>query len=102
MTSSRPKLIAGVIVGCVLTLAPIFGLAASVVGLIRAFDALKHGSGIGSVHARELSASIGAAVLPMVISLIIFVIGAVILFASLVPLIRSRIKPVEPPPVPPQ
>ena len=93
MKAKRRLLIAGIVMGALLTLAPVFGLLGTVFGMMRAFDTLGS-TGLGDPQA--LSASIGDTLIATAAGLFLCPVGIVVLTLSLVFFFRLR-RPVPPP-----
>ena len=96
MKSKRRLAIAGIVVGALLTAAPLFGVAGTIVGMIRAFNTLGS-SGIGDPKA--LGDSIGVTLFSTVAGLLLCPVGIIVLTLSLIFL--SRLRRTTPPPLPP-
>jgi len=97
MKTKRRILIAGIGVGSLLTLSPVFGLLGTVFGMTRAFRTL--GSS-GIADPQTLSASIGTTLISTAVGLFLCPLGIVLLSVCIIFLIRLRAS--TPPPLPPQ
>lgn len=95
MKTKRRLLIAGMVIGSLLTLAPLFGLLGAVFGMTRAFKTLGQ-SGIADPQA--LSDGIGTSLLSTAAGLFVCPVGVVVLTLSLVFFFRLRAS--SPPPLP--
>ena len=93
MKAKRRLLIAGIVMGALLTLAPVFGLLGTVFGMMRAFDTLGNQ---GVADPQALSASIGDTLISTVAVLFLRPVGIVLLTLSLVCFFRLR-RPIPPP-----
>lgn len=95
MKAKRRWLIAGIIVGALLSAAPIIGFFGTVLGMTQAFSALGS-SGVADPQA--LSNSIGTTLISTAVGFSLFPIGIVILVLSLVFFVRLQNS--TPPPLP--
>src|SRR4051794_22972843 len=95
MKSKRGLARTGLIVGSLLTLAPFFGLAGSMLGMLGAFHELGP-SGIGDPKA--VSGHISLSLYSTAAGLILCPIGVVIFVLSLI--VYARRQPTAPPPLP--
>jgi hypothetical protein len=86
--------IAGIVIGCLLTFAPIVGALRSLLGINRAFEALGH-SGVGDPA--KVSASIGTTLNSAALGVAVFPIGTLLLVISIVYLVKQN-RPLPPPP----
>ncbi len=92
-----PKLLqAGVLIGAVLTAAPVLGLGGTVFGMMRSFSLLQ-GPGINDPKA--LSYSISVTLLSSAAGLSLFPLGVIILTLSLI--LQAQVRRQTPPPLPP-
>jgi biopolymer transport protein ExbB len=96
MKAKRRLLIAGIVIGSLLTLSPFWGLLGTVVAMIRSFGTLSE-SGIADPQA--LSSSIGSALYSMATGFFLFPVGVILLTLSLV--FFFRLRTLSPPPLPP-
>ena len=94
--TKRRLAIARMIVGILLTLAPVFGLLATVLGMSRAFDAL---GATGIADPKTLSDSIGMSLVSTAMGVFLLPTGIIILTPSIVFFLRLR-PPDQPPLVP--
>ena len=77
----RGLITAGLVIGTLLTLSPVFGLLGTVVGMMNAFQALgTHGAG----DTGQLSVGIGEVLGSTIVGLILFIPGVVILMLSII------------------
>jgi hypothetical protein len=83
----RGLITAGLIVGSLLSLAPLVGMAGTVIGMMNAFQALGT-SGAGDTA--QLSTGIGEVLVSTVVGLILFVPGVVILTLSIIHYRRAK------------
>ena len=95
MKIRRRLTIAGMTIGALLMVSPLFGMLGTVFGMKRAFDILGS-SGVGDPS--TLSASVGETLVFTAAGLLLFPVGAIILTVSLVCLLR--LAPSNPPPLP--
>lgn len=86
----RALLLAGIVIGCLLTLGPFLGLIGTVLGMMNAFTTLGEQ---GVSDPAVLSASIGEVLVSTAAGVVAAPIGAVILVVCIVVLIRSQRKP---------
>lgn len=94
MKAKRNWLIAGMIVGALFGISPVFGILGAFFGMNRAFETL--GSS-GIADPSKLSDDIGITLLSTAAGLVLFPVGAVIFTISFVFYMRLRAK--EPPPL---
>jgi biopolymer transport protein ExbB/TolQ len=87
--------VTGIVIGSLLTLAPVFGVIGTVVGMIGAFDVLAR-SGISDEHA--LAERVRQALNATATGLFLFPVGIIVLSLSIVFYVRR--KPATPPPLP--
>lgn len=97
MKRKRRLLIVGMVVGGLLTLAPVLGLAGTVLGMTRAFNTLGS-SGTGDPQA--LSQDISVVLVSTATGVILLPVGIVLFTTSLVFFLRQRRS--CPPPLPTQ
>ena len=83
----RRLIIAGLIVGSLLTLAPVFGMLGTVVGMMSAFRAL---GTTGAGDTEQLSVGIGEVLVSTMVGMILFIPGVVILTLSIVHYRRAK------------
>ena len=97
MNAKRRLLIAGIVIGSLLTLAPLFGILGTVFGMMRAFNTLGS-SGVGDPAV--LSADITTVLFSTAAGVFLFPVGVLILPLSLVFFLRLRTStpPHSPPP----
>jgi biopolymer transport protein ExbB/TolQ len=96
MKATRRLLLTGIVLGSLLTLAPLFGILGTVVGMIRAFRVLGS-SGIADPQA--LSQSMGTTLLSTATGIFLCPFGVIILSLSLVFFYQLRRS--NPPALPP-
>ncbi|MEQ1858466.1 MAG: MotA/TolQ/ExbB proton channel family protein [Chthoniobacteraceae bacterium] len=89
-------MIAGIILGSLLTLAPFIGLLGTVIGMMGAFKTL--GSS-GIADPKALADDIGISLMSTATGLFVFPVGVVILSLSLI--FYYRLRSSTPPPLPP-
>ena len=83
----RGLITAGLVVGALLTLSPLFGMLGTVVGMMTAFDALgTHGAG----DTEQLSVGIGGALVSTAIGWVLFVPGIILLTISIIHYRRTK------------
>jgi biopolymer transport protein ExbB/TolQ len=90
-TPARPNrrlITAGLVIGSLLTLSPLFGMLGTVVGMMNSFNALGSGGATGSTG--ELSRGIGQALASTAAGLIFFLPGLAILILSIIHLRRAK------------
>lgn len=92
--ATRKWLIAGMIIGGLLMLSPLFGLVGTAVGLSRAFSVLGS-QGIGDPE--ELSAAVGDTLFSTSIGLLLLPFGLVLFATCLVIFLMNRSKTSAPP-----
>jgi biopolymer transport protein ExbB/TolQ len=91
----RKLTIAGIVIGAILALGPLWGMIATVFGMQRAFASL---AGSGVADPRALSSSIGTVLLFQSLSFIVCPVGIALCIFSIIMLqAMSR----QPPPLPP-
>jgi len=95
MKRNRRLLIFGIVIGSLLTLAPVLGVAGTVFGMTKAFSTLGQS---GIADPRALAASIGTALVYTAVGLVLLVVGLVVLITSLV--LFVRLPKEAPPPLP--
>ena len=95
MKIRRRLTIAGMTIGALLMVSPLFGMLGTVFGMKRAFDILGMP---GISDPSELSTSIGETLISTATGFLLFPLGAVILTLSLVCFLR--LAPSSPPPLP--
>ena len=86
----RGLLVAGIVIGCLLTLGPLWGLIGTVLGMMNAFTTLGK-QGVSDPAA--LSASVGEVLVSTAVGIFVAPIGAIILAVCIVVLVRSQQKP---------
>jgi biopolymer transport protein ExbB/TolQ len=91
----RKLLITGIVVGVLLMLGPVWGMLATVIGMMGAFKTLA-GNGISDPNA--LSHQIGMQLMGTTLGLVACPIGIAMLAACIVGLVNDK---KQPPPVPP-
>lgn len=94
-STKRKWLIAGIVIGSILTAAPLLGMVGTAIGMMRAFSALGS-TGISDPHA--LSEAIGTSLLSTATGFFVFPVGVLILTVSLVLFVQLR--KATPPPLP--
>jgi biopolymer transport protein ExbB len=77
----RRLITAGLVIGTLLTLSPVFGLLGTVVGMMNAFQAL---GTQGAGDTGQLSVGIGEVLVSTIVGLILFIPGVVILTLSII------------------
>lgn len=87
MKKKRRLLIAGMVVGGLLTLAPVIGLAGTIMGMMRAFNTLGS-SGVGDPKA--LSQDISVVLVSTATGVILLPVGIAIFSISLIFFLRLR------------
>lgn len=97
MKTKRRRLIAGIVIGSLLTLGPLFGMLGTVFGMTRSFQIL--GSS-GVTDPQALSDSIGVTLLATATGLFLFPVGILILTLSLIFFARLHVSPPSLPPQP--
>jgi len=97
MKAKRRWLIAGIVVGALLTFSPLVGVLGTIFGMNRAFHTLGQS---GIANPQELSESIGTTLLFTASGVFLFPLGLVLLAFSLVFFLRLRAA--SPPPLPPR
>lgn len=70
-----------IVTGSILAMGPVLGMLGTVMGMIRAFDAMK-GSGMGSPQ--RLASGIGAALWSTAVGLVVWPIGLALLIGGIV------------------
>lgn len=95
MNKSKMLPIAGIVIGGILSLSPMFGLLGTVIGMNHAFAVL---GASGVSDPRKLSDSIGHVLMFTASGLFIFPLGILILVVSIIFLVKAP-RP-EPPPLP--
>ncbi len=95
MKAKRRLLIAGIVVGSLLSLAPLFGMLGTVYGMIRAFNVLGNA---GVADPRALAGHIATTLDSTAAGLFLFPFGVVILTLSIV--FFARLRESTPPPLP--
>lgn len=85
----------GIVIGSLLTLAPVFGVVGTMVGMIGAFSDL---AGAGVSDPKALSAHIGQSLFWTATGLFLLPVGLVLLTVSVIFYTRGR--PLAPPPLP--
>lgn len=91
----RKLLISGIVIGVLLTLGPVWGMLATVIGMMGAFKTL---SGDGISDPNVLSHHIGTTLMGTTLGLVACPIGIALLAGCIVGLVTGK---KQPPPVPP-
>ncbi|CAN5414873.1 hypothetical protein BH09VER1_BH09VER1_55060 [soil metagenome] len=94
MKTKRRLTIAGIVAGSLLTLSPVFGILATVLGMGRAFATLGKA---GVSDPRELATGIGETLMTTAVGFFLFPVGVLLLTLSIV--FYFRLKAASPPPV---